>query len=100
MSIGSGWELSGIKRCSYPVQRIEYDPRPQNGQWISVENRLPETEGRYLAFDGVAQYIFDLKFTGTGLGYWECGYLFKKTTNAVTHWMPLPEPPEVEPDDV
>ena len=56
--------------------------------WISVKDRLPEKDEYVLCFCNIGdgfQAIFhygkERKFDGT----------------AVTHWMPLPEPPEVTP---
>ena len=64
-------------------------------KWIDVNERLPKKDGRYIVhiknLTGympleqrvfVAEFIFnDFVFKG-----WE--------DNEVTHWMPLPEPPE------
>ena len=56
--------------------------------WISVKDRLPEKDEYVLCFCNIGdgfQAIFhygkERKFNGT----------------AVTHWMPLPKPPEVTP---
>ena len=57
--------------------------------WISVKDRLPGKNGDYLAYtcDGIVWPYF---FTASS-GVWEdtLGY----STDTVTHWMPLPEPP-------
>lgn len=62
--------------------------RPQMSEWISVKDRLPEKDEYVLCFCNIGdgfQAIFhygkERKFNGT----------------AVTHWMPLPKPPEVTP---
>ena len=60
-------------------------------EWISVEERLPETEGKYLVCTangniGVGNFI-DYYGTGKRLCF---------DTWAVTHWMPLPEPPKMK----
>jgi len=50
-------------------------------EWISVEDELPERFGQYLGWDGMSvdiEWFVD--------GEWLVG--------GVTHWMPLPEPPE------
>ena len=65
------------------------------GEWISVEERLPEDETPVLVF--------------TEKGSFYVGYYYKAVTNPcftgfyadsckrnVTHWMPLPEPPKGE----
>jgi hypothetical protein len=52
-------------------------------QWIPVDERLPPEETRLLAYDG--DKVFESEYWN---GNWEwCA--------DVTHWMPLPEPPEV-----
>lgn len=53
-------------------------------QWVSVDERLPEERECVVAFDrnGVAA-------TGYFDGVWHGMF----DHNAVTHWMPLPEPP-------
>ena len=68
-------------------------------KWISVTERLPEEQSE-------ARYNIVLTRTQDGkrvvkLGYWD-GYHkrfygFDKPSNyCVTHWMPLPEPPEMK----
>lgn len=60
----------------------------KRNEWISVKDRLPEKDEYVLCFCNIGdgfQAIFhygkERKFNGT----------------AVTHWMPLPKPPEVTP---
>jgi benzoyl-CoA reductase/2-hydroxyglutaryl-CoA dehydratase subunit BcrC/BadD/HgdB len=50
--------------------------------WISVEDRLPEF-GEYLAFNGMM----------VGTSYYTLHQGWAGPIRAVTHWMPLPEPP-------
>lgn len=86
-------------------------------RWISVEERLPEAGGNYLCYCPVlqicgkdipnyevyrftldAEEIYDLKMTGHKGAAW-CWYDSEYgwcSTGSVTHWMPLPEPPEEE----
>lgn len=77
-------------------------------KWISVEERLPEEDGRFLcavkvigrdhrilsfAKDGEKVDYYDL--TGKKNVWYaydrEWGFV---STRSVTHWMPLPEPPK------
>jgi hypothetical protein len=54
------------------------------GEWIPVDERLPDEEVRVLATDG--DKVFESEYWS---GRWEwCA--------DVTHWMPLPEPPKVK----
>ena len=58
--------------------------------WISVEDRLPDELQDVLSFagyDGVFQSIYRAGNFKKSLVVWE--HL------SVTHWMPLPEPPEL-----
>ena len=66
-------------------------------EWISVKDRLPEERGSYL--------VFEPEFIDSELASWSVlvaryyetdktfNYNFQVLSN-VTHWMPLPEPPE------
>jgi hypothetical protein len=72
-----------------------------NAPWISVKIRLPEIGQQVLVFDhGCAGYyetgIQSGKYTGKEdpwqvTHFCESSYYYK-----VTHWMPLPNPPEKE----
>lgn len=59
-------------------------------EWISVEERLPEDGQRVLVCS-----LYDLQNIGwlLGDGRWQIKTSYPDTP---THWMPLPEPPEVE----
>ena len=81
-------------------------------KWISVDDRLPEKDGKYLVWFGknvVKQYAKVISFAKDGdtvdtydlhdkKNVWfyydsECGYL---ACHDVTHWMPIPHPPKGE----
>ena len=58
-------------------------------KWIPVTERLPEKNGSYLV------YVYG---EATEMNYWHGKWhrLRDDYTKAVTHWMPLPEPPKEE----
>ncbi len=68
--------------------------------WISVEDRLPEVEKPH----GVPACSKDFlliwprtTYTQTALYFEDCGFARDGVAlTHVTHWMPLPEPPESE----
>lgn len=65
-------------------------------QWISVDDRLPEKNGRYLTT--VCNYkgevnVFDLWYDNTD---WLIDEGDDSYEYEVTHWMLLPEPPKAE----
>lgn len=68
-------------------------------KWIPVTERLPEKDGKYLVArkEGTKHSISVRKFRKE-VPCWYRGYCghWERRTNAITHWMPLPEPPETE----
>ena len=63
--------------------------RRNNQKWVSVRDRQPENSGKYLVNRrgiGVSCEKFNIP-----LGCWMCDWV-----SSITHWMPLPEPPESE----
>lgn len=64
-------------------------------RWISVDDRHPKHGTRVLATDGVfvgeAIYALDGRWSGYG-----GGILRDCLGSVITHWMPLPETPEVK----
>ena len=73
-------------------------------QWISVKDRLPEKDGNYLCYlecGAVCEATFDSTIASEGeefpFGEWVAVYnsdTLGFTYDAITHWMPLPEPPQ------
>lgn len=72
-------------------------------EWISCKDRLPEKSGKYLTVDMDYEYPFlqTLDYSAKWNG-WNCcesiedEQIAKEYEMRVTHWMPLPELPEVE----
>ena len=65
-------------------------------EWISVDERLPEENGRYLTANKRCDDkidVFDLWFNG---GFWYIDEEDDVFDFEVTHWMPMPEPPKGE----
>ena len=57
-------------------------------QWISVEDRLPETTELVLITDG--ENIATLAY----IAYEKGGGRWANKVTSITHWMPLPTPPK------
>ena len=66
--------------------------QPAVNRWIPCSERMPEQEGFYLVYftfkDGT--HATDITYINTA--YISTGCL----SRSITHWMPLPEPPEKE----
>lgn len=64
-----------------------------NNEWISVKDRLPEKRKDVLCFfqDGIMQRsIIEISWIDSFQRF-----MYEEIYGEVTHWMPLPEPPEV-----
>ena len=78
--------------------KLVLDDMPTIGGWISTAERQPDRKGIYLArlSDGVYRILGYCNCTDGDMIWFEEGQendLIEVTD--VTHWMPLPEPPEV-----
>lgn len=63
--------------------------------WISVKDRPPEDHVAVFVFDSVCRNIYKA-WMNHDLGEWFSEEYLPDFLN-ITHWMPLPEPPEVTP---
>ncbi|WNV99171.1 DUF551 domain-containing protein [Klebsiella pneumoniae] len=80
------------KACTMPVYAAQ--PAPQSpgsepatvpGKWIPVSERMPESNGVYLGWDGKRVLEVNCFFGGFSANQFIHG--------EITHWMPLPAPP-------
>jgi hypothetical protein len=65
------------------------------GRWIPAEERLPEAEAEVLVawrLPGGGQQVDSARLFNNGIWVATVGH----SIGRVTHWMPLPEPPEVK----
>lgn len=83
------WFNRGLKTAlNYIKNTPTADVQPVN-QWISVKDRFPDDDGWYLVY----------KFKQVRIAEWceNCWYNERDLPIddvAITHWMPLPEPPK------
>lgn len=90
-----GCELEEMsKEIQILKQRRNYETEKEN-RWISVKDRLPEEEGKYLiccsdGYQTTAEYENKTWLVYTGR---------YEEIEDVTHWMPLPEPPKGDDDE-
>lgn len=77
---------SGVKVLNMIDNAHTADVAPR-AEWISVDERLPDENGRFLTVDEKGDMM---------VCYWEehfGWFAMVCNKNAITHWMPLPEPP-------
>ena len=97
-------EDARVKLCEYidEVEGLEEDSGSYDSlipdwanepkqRWIPVSERLPEPHQYVLVFDANKNISVDFLTTSGNVEkyFWLCNH-------PVTHWMPLPEPPEVQ----
>lgn len=61
------------------------------GEWVSVKDRLPEVEQRYLVY--MTRYKECILAEYDGNGEWLDEADLANVTRLVTHWATLPKPP-------
>lgn len=73
-------------------------------EWISVKDRLPKRAHRVLvayrksfnAFRGNRRTVYEARYSGGAWRFLSPNLKTRKSTH-VTHWMPLPIPPDAAP---
>ena len=93
--------LGNSERHVEALQKEIAGLRMQLPRWIPVEERLPEYDARVLAFDMRAKNKYIGIWTrekdpddGNDCWFDSAGWWY--AFDEISHWMPLPEPPEVE----
>ena len=66
-------------------------------KWISVDERLPKEDQAVLIFDSFATHgsVYTMCCSSYLLACLS-GVEFSESYRGITHWMPLPTPPEVK----
>ena len=66
--------------------------------WTSVDERLPDKGQGVLAYRGDFNGDMMNTYTYLGSGNWEDDYGYRGSAEheGITHWMPLPEPPQMK----
>ena len=72
-----------LDKAECHIEKLEKQLSENQPEWISVEDRLPGAYGRYISYN--REDIKIRSFDPVRQGSWILG--------EVTHWMPLPEPP-------
>lgn len=83
-----------IEPLSDAIFRLKRTPTINSYEWISVEDRLPEDNTDVLVYRGSLISVY----TYIGHNEWEddYGYWSRTDDENITHWMPLPQPPVKE----
>lgn len=72
-------------------------PAERAGEWVSVEERLPEPcTGVLLATVDSTAYGYWDGHAEIGEFAWHVGGVLRYRNDIVTHWMPLPPPPQTK----
>ncbi len=74
------------------------DVMPEKCDWISVEERFPDESDIYIVSGtnpgtpNIHKRWRSMAYWNAKLQYWDCAF-----SKHVTHWRPLPDPPEEQP---
>lgn len=92
----NGYDTHWPGNCEQLAEELYSMGYRKKKEWIPVTERLPEKGQEVLAYRG--DFFGDMMNTYTylGSGNWEDDYGYRGSAEheGITHWMPLPEPPE------
>lgn len=74
-----------MTQCETIDRIVREEGYRKQSEWISVEDRLPDSDGKYLVYTGkgLIHTMYYYATNAFGFEHWD-----------VTHWMPLPEAPK------
>lgn len=104
-------EISGKRRAEYKIIKVNPVKSTMDNTWIPCSERMPEDDKKVLVYipprDGTTQYgyyiaqmrkvkgdtnnFWGIQTADSPWTVWAWGYFVEPI---VTHWQPLPEPPE------
>ena len=89
---------TALYNAGYRKQSESTMSQVKQGEWISVDERLPDKRQEVLAYRGDFNGDMMNVYTYLGSANWEDDYGYRGSTEheGITHWMPLPEPPKMK----
>ena len=88
---GDGNERNLMEFAADAIEELQ----AQMPRWISVDERLPEKNRNYLVYAKI-KIGYGVVLNGQGFERWNGREWLVPDKCTVTHWMPLPAPPEEE----
>lgn len=76
------------------VDKAYYNKLKEQTTWISVKDRLPDNIKDVIVYDEYG--LMYLAYYHPFRKYWLYVFTGKECAHKITHWMPLPEPPEIK----
>lgn len=68
-------------------------------KWIPVSERLPDEDGYYLTYRILPSGKTGINICKFIYKHWSISCFVERITEQITHWMPLPDPPQTEKEE-